>query len=52
MAMQRLQLRSREDRIIQKSENIAFGDGNTRLRLKALEMLGKSVGLFATDTQI
>ena len=46
MAIQRMQLRTREERIIQKLENIAFGDGNIRLRLKALEMLGKSVGLF------
>ena len=36
----------REDRVLQELEKIAFGDGNASRRLKALELLGKHVGLF------
>jgi len=45
-ARRRMQALSREDRILQELENIAFGDGSTSGRLKALELLGKHVGLF------
>ena len=41
-----MQALSREDRILQESEKIAFGDGPAAGRLKALELLGKHVGLF------
>ena len=35
-----------EDRVLQKLEKIAFGDGPASGRRKALELLGKHVGLF------
>jgi hypothetical protein len=37
---------SREDRILQELEDIAFGSANAMARLRALELLGKTVGLF------
>ena len=42
----RMQMLSREERVLKELENIAFGDGPTSVRLKALELLGKHVGLF------
>ena len=42
----RMQALSREDRVIKELEKIAFGDGPASGRLKALELLGKHVGLF------
>ena len=45
-ARRRMQALSREDRVIQELEKIAFGDGPASGRLKALELLGKHVGLF------
>ena len=45
-ARRRMQALSREDRVLQELEKIAFGDGNASGRLKALELLGKHVGLF------
>jgi phage terminase small subunit len=45
-ARRRMQALSREDRVLQELEKIAFGDGPASGRLKALEMLGKHVGLF------
>ena len=45
-ARRRMQALSREDRVLQELEKIAFGDGNASRRLKALELLGKHVGLF------
>ena len=45
-ARRRMQALSREDRVLQELENIAFGDGPASGRLKALELLGKHVGLF------
>ena len=41
-----MQALSREDRVLQELEKIAFGDGPASGRLKALELLGKHVGLF------
>ena len=41
-----MQVLSREDRVLQELEKIAFGDGPVSGRLKALELLGKHVGLF------
>ena len=45
-ARRRMQALSREDRLLQELEKIAFGDGPASGRLKALELLGKHVGLF------
>ena len=45
-ARRRMQALSREDRVLQELEKIAFGDGPASGRLKALERLGKHVGLF------
>ena len=45
-ARRRMQALSREDRVLQALEKIAFGDGPASGRLKALELLGKHVGLF------
>ena len=45
-ARRRMQTLSREDRVLQELEKIAFGDGPASGRLKALELLGKHVGLF------
>ena len=45
-ARRRMQALSREDRVLQELEKIAFGDGPASGRLKALELLGGHVGLF------
>ena len=45
-ARRRMQALSREDRVLQELEKIAFGDGPASGRLKALGLLGKHVGLF------
>ena len=45
-ARRRMQAFSREDRVLQELEQIALGDGPASGRLKALELLGKLVGLF------
>ena len=45
-ARRRMQALSREDRVIQKLEKIAFGDGPVSRRLRALELLGKNAGIF------
>ena len=45
-ARRRMQALSREDRVLEELEKIAFGDGPASGRLKALELLGKHVGLF------
>ena len=45
-ARRRMQALSREDRVLQELEKIAFGDRPASGRLKALELLGKHVGLF------
>ena len=47
-AMWRVQALSREDRVLTELEKIACGDGPASGRLKALELLGKHVGLFTT----
>ena len=43
---QRMQALSREDRVLQELEKIAFGDGPATGKLKALEMLIKHIGLY------
>jgi hypothetical protein len=45
-ARQRVQALSREDKILNELEDIAFGSTNAMARLRALELLGKTVGLF------
>ena len=44
--MRRMQVPFREDRVLQELDKIVFGDGPASGRLKALELLGKHVGLF------
>ena len=44
--MRRMQVPFREDRVLQELDKIVFGDGPASGRLKALELLGKQVGLF------
>ena len=41
-ARQRVQALSREDRILNELEDIAFGSTNAMARLRALELLGKT----------
>ena len=45
-ARRRMQALSREDRVLQELEKIAFGDGPVTGKLKAIELLGKHIGLF------
>ena len=42
----RLQAFSREERVLNELERIAFGDGPVASKLKAMELLGKHIGLF------
>ena len=48
-ARRRMQALSREDRVLQELEKLAFGDGPASGRLKALEFLGTHVGLFKPE---
>ena len=43
---QRIQAHSREERILKELESVAFGDGPVSAKLKAIELLGKNLGLF------
>lgn len=43
---QRIQALSREERILKELEAVAFGDGPVSAKLKAIELLGKNLGLF------
>ncbi len=45
-ARRRMQALSREDRVLQELEKIAFGDGPVTGKLKAIELLGKHIELF------
>ena len=45
-ARRRMQALSGEDRVLQELEKIAFGDGPVTGKLKAIELLGKHIGLF------
>ena len=45
-ARRRMQALSREGRVLQELEKIAFGDGPVTGKLKAIELLGKHIGLF------
>ena len=43
---QRIQALSREERILKELEAVAFGEGPISAKLKAIELLGKNLGLF------
>ena len=43
---QRIQALSQEERILKELEAVAFGDGLVSAKLKAIELLGKNLGLF------
>ena len=43
---QRIHALSREERILKELEAVAFGDGPVSAKLKAIELLGKNLGLF------
>ena len=45
-ARRRLQAVSREERVLNELERIAFGNGPLAGRLKAMELLGKHIGFF------
>ena len=45
-ARRRLQAVSREERVLNELERIAFGDGPVAGKLKAMELLGKHIGFF------
>ena len=47
-ARRRMQALSREDRVLKELEEIAYRDGPISSRLRALELLGKHIGLFKT----
>ena len=40
-----MQALSREDRVPQELDKITFGDGHAAGKLKAIELLGKQIGL-------
>ena len=42
----RLQAVSREERVLNELERIAFGDGPVAGKLKAIELIGKHIGFF------
>ena len=46
-ARRRLQAVSREERVLNELESIAFGDGPIAGKLKAIELLGKHIGFFS-----
>ena len=45
-ARRRLQAASREERVLNELERIAFGEGPVAGKLKAMELLGRHIGLF------
>ena len=45
-ARRRLQAVSKEERVLNELESIAFGSGPVAGKLKAMELLGKHIGLF------
>ena len=50
-ARRRLQAVSREERVLNELEKIAFGDGPIAGRLKAMELLGKQIGFFTPQRE-
>ena len=51
-ARRRLQAVSREERVLNELERIAFGDGPVAGKLKAMELLGKHIGFFTSKKPI
>ena len=51
-ARRRLQAVSREERVLNALERIAFGDGPLAGKLKAMELLGKHIGFFTSRKPI
>ena len=51
-ARRRLQAVSREERVLNELEAIAFGDGPVAGKLKAMELLGKHIGFFTPKKEI
>ena len=50
-ARRRLQAVSREERVLNELERIAFGDGPVAGKLKAMELLGKHLGFFTPQKE-
>ena len=50
-ARRRLQAVSREERVLNELERIAFGDGPVTGKLKAMELLGKHLGFFTPQKE-
>ena len=50
-ARRRLQAVSREERVLNELERIAFGDGPVAGKLKAMELLGKHIGFFTPQKE-
>ena len=51
-ARRRLQAFSREERVLNELERIAFGEGPVAGKLKAMELLGKHIGFFTPKKPI
>ena len=51
-AIRRLQAVSREERVLNELERIAFGEGPVAGKLKAMELLGKHIGFFTPKKTI
>ena len=50
-ARRRLQAFSREERVLNELERIAFGEGPVAGKLKAMELLGKHIGFFTPQRE-
>ena len=50
-ARRRLQAVSREERVLNELERIAYGDGPMTGKLKAMELLGKHLGFFTPQKE-
>ncbi len=50
-ARRRLQAVSREERVLNELESIAFGDGPMAGKLKAMELIGKHIGFFTLQKE-
>ncbi len=50
-ARRRLQAVSREERVLNELERIAFGDGPMAGKLKAMELIGKHIGFFTPQKE-
>ncbi len=50
-ARRRLQAVSREERVLNELDRIAFGDGPMAGKLKAMELIGKHIGFFTPQKE-